>query len=106
MTLKNWVQSNNIQFHRNNERPWGSYELAVSTDGGVSWATFPDTFGSRIIEIDAFERTLTKYQDDVSFKEQLSNWMSHDKVIELLDIINNPMELSPNTALSIISKSG
>jgi hypothetical protein len=91
MTLIEWIESGNFQFKRNNERPWGSYELAVSADTGVSWAGFPRPFGSRWDEKLAFETLLTEAVASDIFKPQLVSWLGEERVNEILHIlgINN-----------------
>lgn len=86
MKLTEWVNKNNIQFQQHNIRPWGTYDLLVSTDGGVSWAQMPRSFGSRITEINAFEMVLTEKHTDDMFREQLHKWMGPELATSLLKI--------------------
>lgn len=87
MDLTNWIENGNFQFKRINERPWGSYELAVSADGGVSWAGFPRPFGSRWEEKSAFRELLTEATVTDIFRPQLVSWLGEDRVTELKQIL-------------------
>jgi hypothetical protein len=87
MTLTDWINEQNFQFKRNNIRPWGTYDLLVSADGGVSWVGMPRAFGSRIDEIVAFEMVLTENKTDDRFKSELIHWIGQDRATELLKII-------------------
>lgn len=89
MNLTKWIESQNFQFQRNNERPWGSYELAASADAGVSWAGFPRTFGSRWTEKQAFEVVLTEACSSDIFRGQLIAWLGEARVNEIQHILGN-----------------
>jgi hypothetical protein len=87
MKLEQWVKDNNIQFQQHNIRPWGTYDLLVSTDGGVSWAQMPRSFGSRISEIQAFEMVLTENKTNDRFKDELSNWLGKDRAESAIKLL-------------------
>lgn len=91
MNLSEWIESGSFQFNRNNERPWGSYELTVSADAGVTWAGFPRTFGSRWTEKSAFEVLLTEAVASDIFRPQLITWLGEERVSQIQHIlgINN-----------------
>jgi hypothetical protein len=86
MKLEQWVKDNNIQFRQHSVRPWGTYDLLVSADGGVSWAGMPRAFGSRITEISAFEMVLTENKTDGRFRAELINWMGQERAESLLKL--------------------
>jgi hypothetical protein len=86
MKLEQWINENNVQFRQHNVRPWGTYDLLVSTDGGVSWAQMPRSFGSRISEISAFEMVLTENKTNGKFRSELVNWMGQERADALLKL--------------------
>lgn len=90
MTLEQWVNQNNIQFRQHNIRPWGTYDLLVSVDGGASWAGMSRSFGSKISEIDAFEMVLTENKTSDKFRDELVHWMGQDRATELLKLYEEP----------------
>ena len=87
MKLQEWIQTNNIQFRQHNIRPWGTYDLLVSTDGGTSWAGMSRSFGSRISEIEAFEMVLTENKTNDRFKTELVGWIGENRATELLKLL-------------------
>jgi len=89
MTLEQWIQ-NNIQFRQHNVRPWGTYELLVSQDRGVSWNHFSRPFGSRITENEAFQMVLTEMLRDDKFRTDLSNWLGEQRATELFAFFDPP----------------
>lgn len=100
MTVEQWIESEPFQFKRTNERPWGSYQLAVSTDGGISWGSFERSFGSRISEIEAFKLVLTDCMASDILKPQLIAWLGEIKVQHIADLLNGTVQDVRSKALS------
>ena len=87
-TLRGWIESGNFQFRKNNEAPWGSYDLAVSKDGGQSWAGFPRRFGWGYTELQAFEALLTECVQSDILRPQLVGWIGEEQTNTITQIIN------------------
>ena len=88
-SLRDWLQTNNIQFNKINVRPWGSYELSISTDGGASWIHIQRVDGLGGNEIQAFEWLLTDNLHDDNFRRSLDQLFGEEKTTELLSLYND-----------------
>lgn len=87
MNLSEWIDAGNFQFRKNNERPWGSYELAVSADGGTTWAGFPRPFGNAWKEKSAFEELLIEAGLSDILRPQLIGWLGEERVNQITQIL-------------------
>lgn len=92
--ITDWIETQNFQFKRINERPWGGYELAISTDGGTSWAHVPKPFGSRIDEKLAFEQLLIEAFSSDILQQQLVTWLGEERVNQIKTIIKGKPDVS------------
>lgn len=84
MSINEFIESGSFQYKKLNERPWGSYELAVSIDNGQNWAGFPRTFGFGFNEKEAFELALKDAVDNHTLHDQLKQWLGTEKFLDLL----------------------
>lgn len=87
-TLRGWIESGNFQFRKDQEAPWGSYNLAVSHDGGNSWAGFPRRFGWGYTELQAFELLLTECVQSDTLRPQLVNWIGEEQTNTITQILS------------------
>lgn len=95
-SIADWIQSN-FKFQKHNIRPWGTYELQVSTDG-VSWAHFSKPFGWGFTEIRAFEILLNDGLKDVTIRQQLESWMGKELLDQWMEL-NKSSDIVINTKL-------
>lgn len=86
-TIRGWIESGKFQFKKENEAPWGSYNLVVSHDGGASWAGFPRRFGWGYTELQAFEMLLTECAQSDILRPQLVNWIGEEQVNTITRIL-------------------
>lgn len=84
MSINKFIESGSFQFKKLNERPWGSYEIAASIDGGKTWAGFPRTFGWGWSEKEAFEIVLKESVENHTLHDQLKRWLGTEKFSDLL----------------------
>jgi hypothetical protein len=101
MILSEWIKKQNFQFQKANERPWGSYEVSVSTDG-KQWIKFPNVFGWGFSPERAFEIIMTNELARNSWHPQLKQWLGDERFGEYLKCSVLPMETGsvnlPSTA--------
>jgi len=93
ISLKDWIiNTPSIQYRKNNIRAWGSYELTVSCNSGVSWVHFTRPFGYGWSEPDALEFILNDYLKHNSTEtlqhQQIKNWLGdfYEKVCEIIGL--------------------
>ena len=84
-----FLRIHNFQMQRHDERPWGSYEVALSLDG-QGWAVLSDyTFGSRIADEAAAIIALTYAIRQGKFHPQtLNQWLGEGRANELRAIVS------------------
>ena len=53
MNISEWMEKYKLQYKKSNERPWGSYEIAISLQNTPpTWVIFERTFGWGFTEKD------------------------------------------------------
>jgi hypothetical protein len=87
-SLRGWIESGNFQFRKDNEAPWGSYNLVVSHDNGKSWIGFPRRFGWGYTELQAFELLLTECVQSDTLRPQLINWIGEEQTNTIAQILS------------------
>lgn len=93
-TIRGWIESGTFQFKKDNEAPWGSYNLVVSHDGGTTWAGFPRRFGWGYTELQAFEVLLTECIQSDILRPQLVNWLGEEQANTITQILAESITVS------------
>jgi hypothetical protein len=83
-----FLRTHRFLMERHDERPWGSYEVALSLDG-QGWAVLSDyTFGSRIADEAAAIIALTYAIRQNKFDRQTLNmWLGEGRANELRELV-------------------
>ena len=84
--IEQWIQETGIHMAKANERPWGSYELALSTDG-QKFVMTGDVYGYGFTLPHATTETLTKLAVNGT-NEQFKQWLGNERLEQLQEFIN------------------
>lgn len=77
--LYNWIINQHFYYKKQNVRPWGTYDLLVSTDNS-KWAKLPLSFGYGFTEPQALEMTLISMIQDENFINFIIQWLGDEKL--------------------------
>lgn len=84
MKISQWIEKNPFIFKKIKERAWGTYELAVSLDGGQTWIGFERPFGWGFSEKEAFEVNLIDVCKNVNLHPSAKQWLGEHRFKECM----------------------
>ena len=84
-----FIETTGLKHIKQNVRPWGSYELAISYDG-QRWFTDREVFGWGFSTHDAIIATFEKYVNQPEMDGRFYGLMGQEKLDRLITLVKNP----------------
>ncbi len=100
--LYNWIVAQNFYYKKQNVRPWGTYDLLVSTDND-KWAKMPHSFGYGFTEPQALESECLSMINDENFIKFITQWLSDEKVNVIRTLIEQDLTTDIPISSSLVS---